>query len=135
MLFQQLILMRVAAETCICADGGANRLYDAAPSFVPHLTPLEARKLAKPAIIAGDLDSISEQVRHFYTQQGTRIMDLSYDQDSTDLQKCLMEVEKQFDAEQLQQYTIIAAGQPLLSPTTFLHVWSCWSSFMHLLPT
>lgn len=111
MTSQQLSQVSAAAQTCICADGGANRLYEAAPSFAPHLSPAEARKQVKPAMIAGDLDSISQEVRHFYTQHGTRIVDLSQDQDSTDLQKCLFEVEKQFNAEQLSQYTIIAAGQ------------------------
>ena len=102
---------RVVAQTCICADGGANRLYDAAPSFVPHLSPVEARRHIKPTAIAGDLDSITKEVRRFYNDEGTRIIDLSHDQDSTDFQKCLCELEKQFDAEQLIQYTIIAAGQ------------------------
>lgn len=85
-------------------------MYDAAPSFAPHLPPVEARKLSKPAVIAGDLDSISTDVKQFYTQQGTKIIDLSHDQDSTDLQKCLLEVENQFGAEDLKQYTIVAAG-------------------------
>ena len=103
--------MCAAAQTCICADGGANRLYSAAPSFAPHLSAVEARRRAKPAAIAGDLDSISTEVRQFYSDEGTVIVDLSHDQDSTDFQKCLYELEKQFDAEQLMQYTIIAAGQ------------------------
>lgn len=86
-------------------------MYDAAPSFAPHLSPVEARRHIKPTAIAGDLDSISKEVRQFYGNEGTRIIDLSHDQDSTDFQKCLCELEKQFDAEQLLQYTIIAAGQ------------------------
>ena len=80
------------------------------------MSPLEARRYTKPALIAGDLDSISDEVRQFYSQEGTRIIDLSHDQDSTDLQKCLCELEKQFDAEQLIDFTIIAAGQSHSSP-------------------
>ena len=106
----QLSSTHVAAKTCICADGGANRLYTAAPSFALHLSPVEARRHIKPTAIAGDLDSISTEVRQFYSDEGTRIIDLSGDQDSTDFQKCLCELEKQFNAEQLTQYTIIAAG-------------------------
>ncbi|KAL3159732.1 hypothetical protein ABBQ38_010138 [Trebouxia sp. C0009 RCD-2024] len=93
------------------------------------MSPLEARRHTKPALIAGDLDSISDEVRQFYRQEGTRIVDLSHDQDSTDLQKCLCELEKQFDAEQLSDVTIIAAGamggrlDHTLSSLSTLHKW------------
>lgn len=109
--FTKLTLCFAVAQTCICADGGANRLYNAAPGFAPHLSAVEARRRAKPAVIAGDLDSISNEVRQFYSDEGTIITDLSHDQDSTDFQKCLCELEKQFDAEQLATYTIVAAGE------------------------
>ena len=111
--------MCVAAQTCICADGGANRLYSAAPSFAPHLSAVEARRRAKPAAIAGDLDSISKDVLQFYSDEGSIITDLSHDQDSTDFQKCLCELEKQFDTEHLRQCTIIAAGLWHLACTFF----------------
>lgn len=91
------------------------------------MSPLEARRHTKPALIAGDLDSISDEVRQFYRQEGTRIVDLSHDQDSTDLQKCLCELEKQFDAEQLSDVTIIAAGQSALH-WCWLHILSTSSS-------
>jgi len=99
-----------AAHYSICADGGANRLYDAAPSCAKQLPAAEARQLVRPAVIAGDLDSITDDVRHFYEHLGTRIKDLSHDQDSTDLQKCILELEHEFTAEQLEEVTIIAAG-------------------------
>lgn len=100
----------LAAHYCICADGGANQLYDAAPSFSPNLSAIAARQLAKPAIIAGDLDSITDEVRQFYTQLNTEIKDLSHDQDSTDLQKCLVELENNFSAQELAENTIVVAG-------------------------
>lgn len=103
-----------AAHFCICADGGANRLYDAAPSFAHHLSATEARELAKPAVIAGDLDSITVEVREFYQGLGTKIVDLSADQDTTDLQKCLIELEREFNVQELSEVSIIIAGQLFL---------------------
>ena len=100
----------LAAHFCICADGGANQLYDAAPSFSPNLSAIEARRIAKPAIIAGDLDSITDEVRHFYAQVNTEIKDLSHDQDTTDLQKCLAELENKFGTQELAENTIVVAG-------------------------
>lgn len=73
----------------ICADGGANRLYDAAPGWLPDQSPDAARKAFAPSAIVGDLDSLSPTTRAFYEGAGTSIIDLSSDQDSTDLQKCL----------------------------------------------
>ncbi|KXS08777.1 Thiamin pyrophosphokinase, partial [Gonapodya prolifera JEL478] len=56
----------------ICADGGANRLFD---GYIPHH-------------IAGDLDSLRPPVRAFYESRGTHVHAFS-DQDSTDLGKCV----------------------------------------------
>lgn len=74
------------ASLRICADGGANRLYDevarrqaGAPDGPAHL----------PTAIVGDLDSIRPEVAAFYRAAGVEIVDLSADQDSTDLQKCV----------------------------------------------
>ena len=105
--------MVVAADFCICADGGANRLYEVAPGFAQHVSPAEARSLAKPAVSAGDLDSITDEARDFYEGLGTKICDLADDQDSTDLQKCITELESHFTIQQLAEATIIAAGQIL----------------------
>eukprot|EP00347_Sterkiella_histriomuscorum_P000162 403376935 len=68
----------------LCADGGANRLYD-----------YDQDHNFKPHAIIGDLDSIREDVKEFYESQGTLIIDKSDDQDSTDLQKCLVYAENQ----------------------------------------
>lgn len=61
----------------LCADGGANRLFDQRE----HIT-------AKPDFIIGDLDSLKAEVRQHYEAQGT-IVQHSDCQDTTDLQKCL----------------------------------------------
>jgi thiamine pyrophosphokinase len=42
-----------------------------------------------PDLITGDLDSIRDDVRQYYESCGVRVVDLSHDQDSTDLMKCI----------------------------------------------
>ncbi|MCO5562683.1 hypothetical protein L7F22_016311 [Adiantum nelumboides] len=73
----------------ICADGGANRLYDCMPSLFPHEDPVRVRERYKPDVIKGDLDSIRPEVKEFYFCLGTKILDNSEDQDTTDLWKCV----------------------------------------------
>ena len=63
----------------ICADGGANRLYD-------HAGPSSSMQ---PSLIVGDLDSLRDDVKNYYLQRQVPLIDLSHDQDSTDLEKCL----------------------------------------------
>ncbi|KAF8249832.1 thiamine pyrophosphokinase [Wilcoxina mikolae CBS 423.85] len=64
----------------VCADGGANRLYDS-------LNPDERVKFLPDSII-GDLDSLRGDVRSFYESQGVKITK-DPDQDSTDFGKCM----------------------------------------------
>lgn len=66
----------------ICADGGANRLFDFASET--HSTELW------PDYIKGDLDSIREDVRSYYSDPSkpTQVIE-DQSQDSTDLGKCL----------------------------------------------
>ncbi|KAI9141511.1 thiamine pyrophosphokinase [Paraphysoderma sedebokerense] len=74
----------------ICADGGANRLYDAFQSK-PNL-----QKRFIPHLIRGDMDSLRPEVRDFYRGFGCQIDKVDC-QDTTDLQKCysaLKEIEK-----------------------------------------
>lgn len=72
------------AKVKICADGGANRLFD---SF-----SAAERLHYVPDLIKGDLDSLRQDVREFYCSNGTRIV-MDHDQDHNDLSKCLEEVE------------------------------------------
>ncbi|KAL7271324.1 thiamine pyrophosphokinase [Rhizina undulata] len=69
------------AQLRICADGGANRLFDA-------LNP-EERTEYIPNCIKGDLDSIRTDVRSFYAANGVEIIK-NPDQNSTDFGKCLV---------------------------------------------
>ena len=77
------------ASYVIAADGGANRLYDELPALFPDASADEVRRRHAPDHIAGDLDSIRDDVRSFYSNIGVPVTDLSHDQDSTDLMKCL----------------------------------------------
>lgn len=65
----------------ICADGGANRLLEA--SHANEGPPMQ------PSLIIGDMDSLRADVLKYYKDAGVPLIDLSEDQDSTDLQKCL----------------------------------------------
>ncbi|GLJ05050.1 hypothetical protein SUGI_0010060 [Cryptomeria japonica] len=77
------------AQLRLCADGGANRLYDEMPKFFPQEDPVLVRQRYKPDAIKGDLDSIRPEVLEFYDTMGSTILDESHDQDTTDLHKCV----------------------------------------------
>ena len=65
------------ATTRVCADGGASRLRD-----------LGIERCPPPHFIVGDLDSVTGDTLDFYRREGTQVVDLSPDQDTTDLDKC-----------------------------------------------
>lgn len=68
----------------LCADGGANRLYD--------ITAGGAEREAHiPHIICGDLDSVQSSVLQFYHERGCRVVRVE-DQDTTDFYKTLREL-------------------------------------------
>ncbi|KAF2315000.1 hypothetical protein GH714_037494 [Hevea brasiliensis] len=107
------------ARLRVCADGGANRVYDEMPFLFPHEEALDVRHRYKPDVIEGDMDSIRMEVRDFIPacafplffyymtlvsgmswtvlrclcllsqMQGTKVVDESNDQDTTDLHKCI----------------------------------------------
>ncbi|KAK9463390.1 thiamine pyrophosphokinase [Lipomyces oligophaga] len=81
-----------------CADGGANRLFDA-------LTE-STRIKYKPDFIAGDLDSLRKDVQAYYESQGVPVYH-SPDQYSTDFGKCLMHLSRDGKNEHLP---IVALG-------------------------
>jgi len=62
------------ADTRICADGAANRLL---------------RHDLTPDTLIGDFDSIAPETLDAFRSRGVPIRDLSYDQDTTDLEKSL----------------------------------------------
>ncbi|XP_068311457.1 thiamine pyrophosphokinase 1 isoform X1 [Pyrus communis] len=77
------------AQLRMCADGGANRVYDDMPLLLPHENAVDVRKRYKPDVIKGDMDSIRRDVLEFYARMGTQIINESEDQDTTDLHKCI----------------------------------------------
>ncbi|KAL6500339.1 cAMP-dependent protein kinase subunit [Orobanche hederae] len=87
------LLWKQAAQLRICADGGANRLYDELPLLFPNEDAVEIRKRYKPNSIKGDMDSIREEVLGFYKDVGTEVVAASDDQDTTDLHKCVAHIQ------------------------------------------
>lgn len=65
-------------DVWICADGGANRLFD-----IRHEIALT------PRVIVGDLDSLKANVRAHYENLGTEIVHET-GQDDTDLEKSIV---------------------------------------------
>ncbi len=86
------------ARVKVCADGGANRLYD-------RCETTRERETYVPDAIVGDLDSIRDEVRTYYEQRGAQVVHRP-DQDHNDFEKCLVEVENRLGAEA----TVLALG-------------------------
>ena len=78
---ETLIDLFVKSSNVVCADGGANRLFDAFDDETE-------RKSYLPGFIKGDLDSIRPEVRAYYTEKGVIVEELQ-DQDYNDMEKCL----------------------------------------------
>ncbi|KAG0589818.1 hypothetical protein M758_1G047000 [Ceratodon purpureus] len=97
----------------VCADGGANRLYDELPKLFPRDDPDVVRLRHKPDVIKGDLDSIRADVRDYYSKMGTTIIDQSHDQDTTDLHKCMRFIKDstpELDKTQIKVLVVGALG-------------------------
>ncbi|KAI0787935.1 thiamine pyrophosphokinase, partial [Fomes fomentarius] len=89
-----------------CADGGANRLHDLLRDYDGR----DLRHLYTPDLIKGDLDSLRDDVRTYYSSRGVRIVH-DYDQDSTDLMKCIAALVDDEKAERhVEQHTIVIIG-------------------------
>lgn len=113
------------ARLVVVADGGADRLLEASRGWEEDFGPSSSGRRRRrsscdddgkpsslppflPDFIVGDLDSISSEARrHYGDALGVPVVDLSRDQDSTDLQKCLAfaaaEVEKRSQNGQRRQ--------------------------------
>ncbi|MED6155507.1 cAMP-dependent protein kinase subunit [Stylosanthes scabra] len=77
------------AKLRVCADGGANRLFDEMTQLLHAEQPSLLQSRYKPDVIKGDMDSIRTEVLEFYAKLGTKVIDESHDQDTTDLHKCI----------------------------------------------
>ncbi|XP_042439120.1 thiamine pyrophosphokinase 1-like isoform X2 [Zingiber officinale] len=98
------------AKLRVFADGGANRVYDGMPNLFPEIDPMEVRHRYKPDIIRGDMDSIRPEVKEFYVNMGVKVEDVSYDQDTTDLHKCVNYVCDSMDELAKSNFCILIAG-------------------------
>ncbi|KAK9456506.1 thiamine pyrophosphokinase [Dipodascopsis uninucleata] len=87
------------ASIRVCADGGANRLYESLEE--------SERSQFKPDFVAGDLDSLKLNVRKFYEHELGAPIYKYEDQDSTDFGKCLSKIT---DLYLNQNFHIVAYG-------------------------
>ena len=80
---EKLDLMALWAHSSVqvCADGGANRLYE-------YFATEDERKQYVPKFITGDLDSLKDFVKDYYAEKGTVIIP-QFCQYSTDFMKAL----------------------------------------------
>ena len=74
------------AHLCVCADGGANLVFDSA--VVGGSVHLAGKAPFLPHAITGDLDSLRPDVRRFYESHGVPVVETA-DQDRNDFQKCV----------------------------------------------
>ncbi|KAH0848784.1 hypothetical protein AYO21_09858 [Fonsecaea monophora] len=74
-----------AASLLVCADGGANRLYNYDKAAQNGMSRLKRRV---PDAVIGDLDSLTESVGEHYRSLGSQVIK-DPDQHSTDFTKCL----------------------------------------------
>ncbi|KAF3340689.1 thiamine pyrophosphokinase 1 isoform X2 [Carex littledalei] len=93
------------AQLRVCADGGANRVYDNIPEMFPDQDPSEVRLRYTPDVISGDLDSIKDDIKAFYLNLGVKVVDESHDQDTTDLHKCVAYVNNSTPVEDKSKAT------------------------------
>ncbi|XP_068660234.1 thiamine pyrophosphokinase 1-like isoform X2 [Aristolochia californica] len=100
----------LAAQLRLCADGGANRVYDEMPEILRDEDESEVRRRFKPDVIKGDMDSIRSDVKEFYVNLGTRIANEAHDQDTTDLHKCIAYIRDSTPEVNKNSLNILVAG-------------------------
>lgn len=84
----------------ICADGGANRLFDGLSS--------EASRFI-PDMVKGDLDSLRDDVKQFYTAAGGCAVVYDRNQDHNDLDKCLQTLQQHWSIDKPTSSTTASA--------------------------
>jgi len=89
----------------ICADGGANRLFD----FCKNNNDGTYLEKYIPDVIIGDLDSLRDEVRDFYLSKGSSIIK-EEEQETNDLEKSLRHLEESYSNNIANLSTIILGG-------------------------
>lgn len=85
-------------------------MYDEMHLLFPHEDPSEVRNRYKPEVIKGDLDSVRKDVLGFYSNLGTKVVDESDDQDTTDLHKCIAYIRDITSDNDKSNLCILVAG-------------------------
>ncbi|KAG9444539.1 hypothetical protein H6P81_015879 [Aristolochia fimbriata] len=98
------------AHLRLCADGGANRVYDEMPEILRDEDVLDVRRRFKPDVIKGDMDSLRTDVKEFYVNLGTNVVDEAQDQDTTDLHKCIAYIQDCTREMNKKSLNILVAG-------------------------
>ncbi|XP_077240709.1 thiamine pyrophosphokinase1 isoform X2 [Tasmannia lanceolata] len=80
------------------------------PELLSHEDPSDIRNRYRPDAIKGDMDSVRPEVREFYSNLGTKIVDESYDQDTTDLHKCVAYIHDSTPNLEKSNLCILIAG-------------------------
>nr|CAB3479340.1 unnamed protein product [Digitaria exilis] len=109
-LTRALCFLLEAASLRVCADGGANRVFDGMPELLPGEDPADIRSRYKPDVIKGDMDSIRPEVKEYYSNLGTDLVDESHDQDTTDLHKCISFITRDLPVPDKSNLCILVLG-------------------------
>ncbi|KDE09754.1 hypothetical protein MVLG_00154 [Microbotryum lychnidis-dioicae p1A1 Lamole] len=120
-----------AASVRYCADGGANRLYDASRCKEPSQAARTNRDDPTtihhdndgddmiPDLIKGDLDSLRDDVRAYYESKNVSIVH-DPDQYSTDLGKCVVAL-TEYETKLATQATSSTSNEPAPPRTPIQH--------------
>ncbi|CAO1947147.1 unnamed protein product [Urochloa humidicola] len=103
-------LLWARARLRVCADGGANRVFDGMPELLPGEDPADVRARYKPDLIKGDMDSIRPEVKEYYSNLGANIVDESHDQDTTDLHKCVSFITRDLPVSDKSNLCVLVLG-------------------------